>query len=405
MGIFRNLQSVIRFRKPEFSRSRRRFDRAANIDDLRAIAQRRLPGGIFDYIDGAAQDEWSARNNVAAYSRIELRPRILRDVSVIDTSTMLLEKKIPLPFILAPTGFSRIAHSQGELAVARTADKFGLVYCHSTLATRSIEEVAAVSNGEQWFQVYMWRDRGMLRDILQRLRASGYTALALTVDTAVLGRRERDVRRGFTLPPKIGLDTIVDGIRHPSWTWDFIRNEPITFANVATDSRGSGGSAVSLSTYINEQFDPSITWDAVEWLQAEWNGPLFIKGIQDTQDAVIAAKMGVAGIMVSNHGGRQLDGSPAPIDLIQPIAQLVQGQLTIICEGGIRRGSDIFKALALGADICAIGRAHFYGLGAAGEQGVVRAIEMLQDELTRTMALSGVRTISEITRDLVRTAR
>lgn len=245
----------------------------------------------------------------------------------------------------------------------------------------------------------------MLRDILQRLRACGYTALALTVDTAVLGRRERDVRRGFTLPPKIGLDTIVDGIRHPSWTWDFIRNEPITFANVATDSRGSGGSAVSLSTYINEQFDPSITWDAVEWLQAEWNGPLFIKGIQDTQDAVIAAKMGVAGIMVSNHGGRQLDGSPAPIDLIEPIAQLVQGQLTIICEGGIRRGSDIFKALALGADICAIGRAHFYGLGAAGEQGVVRAIEMLQDELTRTMALSGVRTISEITRDLVRTAR
>ena len=405
MGIFRNLQSVIRFRKPEFSRSRRRFDHAANIDDLRAIAQRRLPGGIFDYIDGAAQDEWSARNNVAAYSRIELRPRILRDVSVIDTSTMLLEKKTPLPFILAPTGFSRIAHSQGELAVARTADKFGLVYCHSTLATRSIEEVAAVSSGEQWFQVYMWRDRGMLRDILQRLRACGYTALALTVDTAVLGRRERDVRRGFTLPPKIGLDTIVDGIRHPSWTWDFIRNEPITFANVATDSRGSGGSAVSLSTYINEQFDPSITWDAVEWLQAEWNGPLFIKGIQDTQDAVIAAKMGVAGIMVSNHGGRQLDGSPAPIDLIEPIAQLVQGQLTIICEGGIRRGSDIFKALALGADICAIGRAHFYGLGAAGEQGVVRAIEMLQDELTRTMALSGVRTISEITRDLVRTAR
>ncbi|MSO58979.1 MAG: alpha-hydroxy-acid oxidizing protein [Ilumatobacteraceae bacterium] len=400
--MFRNLQSVVRFRKPQFSRTRRRFERAANIDDLRAIAKRRLPGGIFDYIDGGAEDEWSARNNVAAYSRIELRPRILRDVSAIDTSTTLLGQKTSLPFILAPTGFSRIAQSQGELAVARVADKLGLVYCHSTLATRSIEEVSAVSNGQQWFQVYMWRDRAMLRDILQRLRDSGYTALALTVDTAVLGRRERDVRRGFTLPPKIGLDTIVDGILHPSWTWDFIRNEPITFANVATDSRGAGGTAVSLSAYINEQFDPSITWDAVEWLQAEWNGPLFIKGIQCTEDAVIASKIGVAGIMVSNHGGRQLDGSPAPIDLIEPIAQLVQGQLTIICEGGIRRGSDILKAIALGADICAVGRAHFYGLGAAGELGVMRAIEMLKDELTRAMALSGVRKISEITRDLVK---
>ncbi len=402
MGIFRNLQSVIRFRKPQFSRRRRRFERAANIDDLRAIAKRRLPGGIFDYIDGAAEDEWSARNNVQAYSQIELCPRILRDVSAVDTSTTLLGRKISLPFMLGPTGFSRIAQSQGELAVARVADKFELVYCHSTLATRSIEEVSAVSNGQQWFQVYMWKDRAMLRDILQRLRACGYTALALTVDTAVFGRRERDVRRGFTLPPKIGLDTILDGIRHPSWTWDFIRNEPITFANVATDSRGAGGSAVSLSAYVNEQFDPSITWDAVEWLQAEWNGPLFIKGIQSTDDAVIASKIGVTGIMISNHGGRQLDGSPAPIDLIEPTAQLVQGQLIIICEGGIRRGSDIFKAIALGADICSIGRAHFYGLGAAGEQGVERAIEMLKDELSRTMALTGVTTISEITRDLVR---
>lgn len=401
MGIFSTLSSVVRFDRPIISVRKRRFVRAANIDDLRSIARRRLPGGIFDYIDGAAEDEVTARRNVDGFGQIEFRPRVLADVSAIDTSTRLFGETHSMPLILGPTGFTRMAHSQGELAVARAADRMRLPYTLSTLSTRSIEEVGAETLGVKWFQVYVWRDRGLVEEMVNRARACGYTGIMLTVDTAVLGRRERDVRRGFTLPPKIGLGTMIDGAIHPSWTLDFLRHEPITFANVASRADKNGGTAVSLSAFINEQFDPGLSWKDVEWLRGIWSGPLMLKGIQRVQDADTAVAHGVDGIMVSNHGGRQLDHAPAPIDILEEVVQTVGGRIAVICDGGIRRGSDIVKALALGADACSIGRAYLYGLGAAGEAGVNRALEMLRDEMTRTMALAGVRSVEEITRELV----
>lgn len=401
MGLFSTLSSVIRFDRPIISPRKRRLARAANIDDLRLIAKRRLPGGIFDYIDGAAEDEVTARRNVHGFSNIEFRPRVLADVASVDTTTDLFGYSHSLPLMLGPTGFTRMANSQGELAVARAAEHMGLPYTLSTLSTRSIEEVGKETLGVKWFQVYVWRDRGLVAEMVERARTSGYAGLMVTVDTAVLGRRERDVRRGFTLPPKIGLGTIIDGAVHPSWTFDFLRHEPITFANVATRADKNGGTAVTLSSFINEQFDPALSWKDIEWLRGIWNGPLMLKGIQRIEDASIAAQHNVNGIMVSNHGGRQLDYAPASIAILEEVVQEVGGRMTVICDGGIRRGSDIVKAIALGANACSIGRAYLYGLGAAGEVGVTRALAMLRDETQRTMALAGVRSIGEITRDLV----
>ena len=401
MGILRSLRSVASFDTPVVSARKRRFARAANIADLRLIAERRLPGGIFDYIDGAAEDEISLRNNSRAFGNYEFRPRVMRDVSSVDTTASLLGHRLQVPLVFSPTGFTRIAHSQGELAVARVAARHGLPYTLSTLSTRSIEEVAAVSNGPKWFQVYAWRDRSMVRDMLQRAAASGYDSIMLTVDTAVLGRRERDVRRGFTLPPKLGPGTIIDGIMHPAWTWDFVRNDPITFANVAQSSNNGSGTAVTLSTFISEQFDPALSWDDIDWFRGEWNGTISIKGIQTVEDAVIAADRGVDAVVLSNHGGRQLDGAPAPISLVRPVVEALSGRVPVICDGGIRRGGDIVKALALGATACTMGRSYLYGLGAAGEAGVERALEMLTDEMVRTMRLCGATSLADLTPDLL----
>lgn len=402
MGLFRTLRSVASFARPTLSARKRRFERAANIDDLRLIAKRRLPGGIFDYIDGGAEDEVSLHRNRNAFQHYEFVPRILRNVSDIDTRTTFLGRTLPSPLVFSPTGFTRIAHSQGELAVARVAAAHQLPYCLSTLSTRSIEEVAAVSNGPKWFQVYVWRDRALVHDMLTRAESLGYEAIMLTVDTAVLGRRERDVRRGFTLPPKLGPGTLIDGVRHPSWTWDFVRHDPITFANISGAAGRAVGTAVTLSDFISEQFDPALSWDDIAWFRERWKGHIILKGVQSVDDAERALTHGIDAVALSNHGGRQLDGAPAPIDLIAPVLHATHGALPIICDGGIRRGGDIVKALALGASVCTMGRSYLYGLGAAGEAGVERAFSMLDSEMRRTMALTGVRTISEIDSSLVR---
>ena len=396
MGLIKTLRSVASFSVPTLSRRKRRFNRAANIADLRLIARDRLPRGIFDYIDGGAEDELTMARNSSDFAEYEFVPRILRNVADINTSTSLLGRELETPIIFSPTGFTRIAHSQGELSVARVAAKHQSPYCLSTLSTRSIEEVAQVSNGPKWFQVYVWRDREMVKDMLSRAEQCGYEAIMLTVDTAVLGRRERDVRRGFTLPPTLGPGTIIDGITHPSWTWDFIRHEPITFSNIKASSDNKNGTAVTLSAFISEQFDQSLSWDDIEWFRAHWKGHIILKGVQSVADATEAVAHGIDAIAVSNHGGRQLDRSPSPISLIAPIADAISGAVPIICDGGIRRGADIVTALSLGASACSMGRSYLYGLGAAGEQGVERAYEMLVDEMRRTMALCGVRTIAEI---------
>lgn len=403
-SMYRTFRSVVRFKSIELDPVERRLSSCADIEDLRRIARRRLPRGVFDYIDGAAEDERTLERNSSAFGRLGLRPNVLRDVSDIDTSVDFFGSTLPLPLMLSPTGYTRITNSQGELAVVRAAQRAGIPYSLSTMATRSIEEVAeAGPNVDKWFQVYTWRDRGLVAELVGRAKAAGYTGLWLTVDTAVLGRRERDVRRGYTIPPKIGPGTIVDGILHPGWTLDFITNPPIMFANVVGhDGHDEDGTdPISLAEHVMHSFDQALSWDDVQWLRSLWDGPIVLKGIQRVDDAQRAVDAGVEGIALSNHGGRQLDDAPTPVELIEPVAQAVGGQVKIICDGGIRRGSDIVKALALGADMCSIGRAYLYGMGAAGERGVDHVIKFLDDGVRRTMSLSGRRSIDEIDRDLV----
>jgi L-lactate dehydrogenase (cytochrome) len=352
---------------------------------------------VFDYIDGGAEDELTMAANSAAYRKLTFSPRILRDVSQVDISSTLLGRKLAYPMVLAPTGFTRIAHPDGELAVARAAKRVGLPYALSTLGTRSIEELAKVGSDRLWFQVYTWRDRDLVAELVKRAANSGYEALCLTVDTAVLGRRERDVRRGFTLPPKIGLSTLFDGIVHPGWSWGFLTSEPIIFANVAgNEAVGDGTDAISLAEYAGSQFDPALSWDDVDWLRDRWDGPLVIKGIQSVEDARIAADRGVDAIAISNHGGRQLDSAPAPLDLLPAIVEAVGGKTEVICDGGVRRGSDIVKAVALGANAVMVGRPYLYGLAAAGEMGVDQVLANFASEMERTLALIGCTRVEDL---------
>ena len=404
MSMLRTFRSVVRFKPIELDPVKRRLSGCADISDLRRVARRRLPRGVFDYIDGAAEDERTLDRNSSAFARLGFRPNVLRDVSNIDTSVDFFGSKLRLPIMLSPTGYTRITHSQGELAVVRAAERAGVPYSLSTMATRSIEEVAAAGpNADKWFQVYTWRDRGLVAELVGRAKQAGYVGLWLTVDTAVLGRRERDVRRGYTIPPKIGPGTIVDGIIHPSWTRDFITNPPIMFANVVghESHKEDGSDPISLAQHVMDSFDQALSWDDVAWLRSLWDGPIILKGIQRVDDAERAVDAGVEGIALSNHGGRQLDDAPTPVELIEPVAQAVGGRIKIICDGGIRRGSDVVKALALGADMCSIGRAYLYGMGAAGEQGVDFVLRFFEEGIVRTMALSGRRSIAEIDRDLV----
>jgi len=395
------LQSVLRFGRVETDLIERRLSRAASVADLRRIAKRRLPGGVFDYIDGGAEDERTLAANQAAFAAVTYRPRVLRGLDAVVTSSTILGQPLAYPLVLAPTGFTRIADPDGELAVARAAARAGLPYTLSTLSTRSIEEVRAVSAGRLWFQVYAWRDRGLVQEMIERAAAARYEALVLTVDTAVFGRRERDVRRGFSLPPTIGPGTIIDGARHPAWSLAFVRSEPIRFANVVGRDVGDGASPVNLSDYINTQFDPSLSWADIDWLRSVWDGPIIVKGIQSVDDARLAADAGVEAIALSNHGGRQLDGAPAAFDLVAPVADAVGGRTEIICDGGVRRGSDILKALAAGATAAMAGRAYLYGLGAAGERGVDRVLEWFHADLVRTMSLVGAGTIADLDRSLL----
>ena len=396
-----SVRSVLRFRGLEDDRVERRLARAVCVADLRRVARRRLPRGVFDYIDGGAEDERTLASNCDAFARVTFRPRVLRNMAAVDPSTTLLGRPLPIPLVLAPTGFTRIADPDGELAVARAAAQAGVPYALSTLSTRSIEEVAAASRGPKWFQVYAWRDRGLLKEMLDRAAAAGYQAIVLTVDAAVLGRRERDVRRGFTLPPKAGLDTLVDGAIHPGWTWGLIRHEPIRFANVVGREVGDGATAASLADYINSQFDPTLCWDDLDWLRTAWDGPIVLKGVQTVEDARLAADAGVEAVALSNHGGRQLDGAPATLDLVAPVADAVGDRLEILCDGGVRRGSDIVKAACLGARACMAGRAYLYGLAAGGQRGVAHVLALLDSDVRRTMALLGADSVGRLERDLV----
>ena len=417
--MFESLRSVLRFRKFEFNAHKRRLITCADVEDLRRQARKRLPAGVFDYIDGGAEDELTLAANTRAYQSFGFRPRVLRDVSAVDPTAMLLGRPTPLPLVLAPTGFTRIADPQGELAAARAAARLGIPFTLSTMGTRSIEEVAAAADsvawggeGERrlWFQVYVWRDRELLADMIRRSAEAGYEALVVTVDAPQLGRRERDVRRGMELPPKLGLGTIVEGMLRPSWTWQFLRNEPIVFANVTSstvpsahgaDGTPDGTSAVVLSEHLAEQFDPSLSWDDIDWFRSLWRQKLIVKGVQTVEDARLCVERGVDALCLSNHGGRQLDGAPAPIDLVAPCREAVGDRIEIIADGGVRRGSDIVKARALGADAAMAGRPYLYALGAAGELGVDWLLGFFDDGMRRTMALCGAVSVDDLQPDLV----
>ncbi|MGE3619433.1 MAG: alpha-hydroxy acid oxidase [Acidimicrobiia bacterium] len=403
MGVLDTIRSVVRLRPIELDGPTRRLRGAATIEDLRVRARRRLPRGVFDYIDGGSDGERTLAANAAALAGIELHPRVLVGVGSVDTRTSVLGRELPLPLVMAPTGMSRIAHPDGELAVARAAARNGLPYTLSTVSTRTIEEVAEAGTGPRWFQLYLPHDRGLGRALVERAAAAGYEVLALTVDTPVLGRRNRDVRQGVTLPPSLGLRTLIDGLVHPAWTWEFVRSEPMGFANLAPGA-SSYEAAAGASATVGNVFDPDLSWSDVEWLRSIWDGPLLLKGVQSPADAVLAADHGVDGVVVSNHGGRQLDTAPPAITSLGPIVDAAGDRLEVLFDSGIRYGSDVVKALALGARACLVGRAYLYGLGVAGEKGVDHAIGLLRDDVVRTMALLGVTSVAGLTRAVLEPA-
>ncbi len=375
------------------------LSRCFNIDDLRSLAKKRLPASLFGYIDGGSDDEQTLRGNISAFDHYGLMQRALVDVSSIDLSTTVLGKKIDWPVLCAPTGMSRMFHHDGERAVAREAAKSGTFYSLSTLSTTSIEDVGAETSGPKMFQVYVHRDRELSREFVQRAKTSGFDALCLTVDLPAHGNRERDLRTGMTLPPKLTLKSILDVLIHPAWVYHYLTTESIELANVAHKIREGSGEVSNLLQYVSKQFDPTVTWEDAQWMKSLWDGPFVLKGIMSVEDAKRAVDIGASAIVISNHGGRQLDSSPATIEMLPSIADAVGGQIEIILDSGIRRGTHVLKALALGANACMVGRSYLYGLAAGGQPGVARALQLLRTEIELDMKLMGCRNLSEVTRN------
>lgn len=370
--------------------------RCHNIADLRDAAQRRLPAPMFHYIDGGSDDEWTIARNTSAFDNYQLLPEVLRDVSEIDLSTQIFGQTCKLPFFLAPTGMSRLFHHGKELAVARAAEKFGTFYSLSTLGTTSLEDVAGAISTPKMFQIYILKDRGLTLEFIQRCKAADYEALCLTVDMAMAGNRERDLRTGMVMPPKFGIKSLWSFATHPHWAMNLALHPDFKLANVAHRNDALGSGAMGLIDYVNSQFDRTVKWSDVEWLRSQWDGPLVLKGVLSPTDAVRAQGVGANALMISNHGGRQLDGSPAPVDLVRPFRDAIGCDLQLVVDGGIRRGKDVVKAIALGADACSFGKAYLYGLAAGGQAGVERALALLQAEVLRTMTLLGCAAVAEL---------
>lgn len=390
------LQEVLRPARVPLHATDRRLARAASIADLRRLARRRAPRAVFDYTDGAAGEELSLSRSREAYSRVEFSPRVLQDVSGVDTSTTILGKPSAAPWAFAPTGFTRMMHTEGESAVGRVAARTGIPYALSTMGTTSIEQLAtAAPDARRWFQLYLWRDREASRDFVVRAQAAGYEALVLTVDTPVAGPRLRDVRNGLTIPPTLSLRTLAEGSLHPAWWWDLFTTEPLEFASL---HRFEG----TVAELVGTMFDPAASMVDLTWLREEWDGPLVVKGIQTVADARAVVAAGADALVVSNHGGRQLDRAPVPLEVLPSVVDAVGDRAEVYLDGGILSGSDIVAAVALGARAALVGRAYLYGLMAGGERGVERAAEILQQEVTSTLALLGVSRVSDLRRDHVR---
>lgn len=369
---------------------------ALNIDELREKARRRLPTAVFDFIDGAAEDEVTLRRNREAFGRYALVPRVGIDVSSVELSTTVLGQKLSVPLVLAPTGLCGMATSRGEIPTARAAVEAGIPCAVSCLSSVTLEEVAREAPGEHWFQLYVWRDRGITQTLVERAAASGYRVLVVTLDVPVLGQRERDVRNGATIPPRLTLRNAIDTLRRPRWLWTILRGPRVTFANVAPAGPSQGRGPFALAPYVNTLFDPAVTWKDLEWMRRLWKGPMAVKGVMSAEDARLAVENGAEAVIVSNHGGRQLDSAPASLELLPEVVDAIGGRAQIILDGGIRRGTDMAKALALGARACMIGRPYLYGLAAARQAGVADAIRILVTELRRAMALMGCTQVAEL---------
>ncbi len=371
-----------------------------NIADLRRLARKRLPAPVFHYIDGGADDELTLRRNTAAFDDFELLPAQLSDVSRIDTRSSLFGQSVDWPVMLSPTGASKLFHGAGEPAVARAAAAFGMIYSLSTLGTTTIADIAASTNGPKLYQLYVFRDRGLARELLALCREHGFVALCLTVDTPVAGNRERDFVHGFSAAPRSRLRQAASFLAHPGWLYRALVRKDLEMVNL-TRSSAAANIDGTIRDYIDRELDRSLTWKDVEWLAGEWTGPLVIKGVQTVTDCRRAADSGATAVMLSNHGGRQLESAPAPVDCIAPVADALRDRLEIICDGGIRRGNHIVKALAAGANACSIGRAYLYGLAAGGQAGVERSLTILRTEFERTLALIGCNAVSKLGREFL----
>ena len=381
----------------------RRLQRAFNIDDLRELARRRLPRFIFDYLDGGADDEYTRGENAKSFAALSLLQRVLVDVTSVDTSTTLLGMPTSAPFILSSTAASRFYHSRGELAAARAAAASQVIYGTTASAMFSLEDVAGVGEGPRFFQVYVLKDRSITGEYVRRCRAAGYGAMFLTVDCATHGNRERDLRNRISIPPKARPRILWQLLKRPGWTLDYLANPGWRFPNIEgyvdDSTRDDFG---SVAEWFADQIDRSFTWDDAAALCGDWGGPFVIKGITTVADARLAMDIGATGIVISNHGGRQLDHAPTTLEVLPEIVDAVGERVEVLADSGFRRGTDIVKALALGARGVLIGKAYLYGLGAAGEAGVTRVIEILKGELERNMTLMGLRSIDEITSECVR---
>jgi L-lactate dehydrogenase (cytochrome) len=367
------------------------------IEDLRRRARRRLPRAVFDYIDGAAEDELTARRNRDYFQRLIVDPRVLVDVSTIDQTVTVFGQRLATPLIFAPTGLCGMATNRGEVLAARAAMRSGSIFTLSTMSAVSIEDVMREAPGPHWFQLYVWRDRALTRRLVDRAQNAGYKALMLTVDVPVAGQRERDLRNGATIPPRITLSNAIDSALKLGWLLRMARDPWIDFANLKESGHGAkSAGGIALGSYVNAQFDPTLQWEDLSELRRQWTGQLIVKGIMSAEDARRAVDHGVDGIVVSNHGGRQLDAAPGSIEVLPEIAAAVGAQTAVLFDGGIRRGSDAVKAIALGANACLIGRPYLYGLGAAGQMGAEKAVEILRTEIARTLALLGRPTLSKL---------
>ncbi|GAA0277574.1 alpha-hydroxy acid oxidase [Alteraurantiacibacter aestuarii] len=380
----------------------RKLSDCQNIADFRELARRRLPFPVFHYIDGAADDEITKDRNTAAFDDVDLVPDVLAGVDQIDTSITVMGRKSALPLMLSPTALQRLFHWQGERAVAAVAEKFGLWFGISSLSSVSIEEVGANYSGPKMLQYYYHKDKGLNAALVQRAKAANFDAITLTVDTIVSGNRERCKRTGFQTPPRFTPANVLSYAAHPAWALNFLFREKFDLPNLSTHVAAGSNTSISIQDYFNTMLDPSMDWKAAEQLRDDWGGTFCLKGIMSVADARRAADMGVDAIMVSNHGGRQLDGGRAPFDQLDEIVQAVGGRCEVILDGGVRRGSHVLKALSLGATAVSGGRLYLYALAAAGQPGVERAIGLLEAEIIRAMKLMGVTRVDQLGPDRIR---